>query len=122
MTSSQIGQISLPQSAPKVSGGSGQSERFQDALNAQMSKDPVKLSAHAQKRLDESNLQLSDQDKVRLGQAVSQMGEKGAQRSLVLMDSLALVVSVKNRTVITAVDGARANTGAFTNIDSAIIV
>ena len=49
------------------------------------------------------------------------MGEKGADRSLVLMDSLALVVSVKNRTVITAVDGARAASGSFTNIDSAVI-
>jgi len=32
------------------------------------------------------------------------------------------VVSVKNRTVITAVDKARAHEPAFTNIDSAIIV
>ena len=124
MTPSQIGGINLPQTQPNTAKNSEVgAERFQDALNAALtSESPVKLSAHAQKRLEESNVQLSDQDKARLGQAVNQMGEKGAQRSLVLMDSLALVVSVKNRTVITAVDSARANSGAFTNIDSAIIV
>lgn len=121
MAPSQIGRIGSTSSqanAPvKRSGG------FQDALNSELSKESsVKLSAHAQKRLDQSNVQLSDSDKARLGRAVDQMDEKGADRSLVLMDSLALVVSVKNRTVITAIDGSRAQQGAFTNIDSAIIV
>ena len=96
---------------------------FKDALNQELAKGaPVKISAHAEKRLEQSNVQLSDSDFARLGRAVDQMGEKGADKSLVLMDSLALVVSVKNRTVITAVDGSRAQNGAFTNIDSAIIV
>ena len=48
-------------------------------------------------------------------------------RSLVLMpgevrgDDLALVVSVSNRTVITAVDGDHLQDNVFTNIDSAVI-
>ena len=47
---------------------------------------------------------------------------KGAKESLILMDQLALVVSVKNRTVITAVDGASLKDNVFTNIDSAVII
>jgi len=39
----------------------------------------------------------------------------------VLVDGLALIVSVPNRVVITAVDGADARDGVFTNIDSAVI-
>ena len=38
-----------------------------------------------------------------------------------MLDDLALVVSVKNRVVITAVDDARRNDGVFTNIDSVVI-
>ena len=39
-----------------------------------------------------------------------------------LVDDIALVVSVKNKTVITAVDQARLKDNVFTNIDSAIVV
>jgi flagellar operon protein len=38
------------------------------------------------------------------------------------MGELALVVSVKNNTVITAVDGANLRENVFTNIDSAVII
>ena len=121
MAPSQIGRIAstgTPANAPAK-----RNDGFRTALNEELSKgSPVKLSAHAEKRLEQSNVHLSDSDRARLGRAVDQMGEKGADRSLVLMDSLALVVSVKNRTVITAVDGDRTQHGAFTNIDSAIIV
>lgn len=121
MAPSQIGRIvstGTHSNAPAKRG-----EGFRTALNEELSKgSPIKLSAHAEKRLEQSNVQLSETDRARLGRAVDQMGEKGADRSLVLMDSLALVVSVKNRTVITAVEGNRAQRGAFTNIDSAIIV
>ena len=47
---------------------------------------------------------------------------KGARSSLVLMDKAALVVSVPNRTVITAVDKAALKENIFTNIDSAMIL
>jgi flagellar operon protein len=47
---------------------------------------------------------------------------KGAKESLVLVDDVALVVSVKNRTVITAVDRQHLKENVFTNIDSAVVV
>lgn len=110
-------------SGPQVQRSPRRDGAFAEALAGQLGKsEPVKLSAHAQKRLEQSSVSLSADGKQRLGQALDRMAEKGATRSLVVMDSLALVVSVKNRTVITAVDRARADEGAFTNIDSAIIV
>lgn len=81
----------------------------------------VRLSAHAQERLDARHITLSDTDRTRLGDAVSRAGAKGANQSLVLLDDLALVVSVKNRVVITAMDESKASSGVFTNIDSAVI-
>ena len=53
---------------------------------------------------------------------LQRLEKKGARDSLVLMQDLALVVSVKNNTVITAVDGESLKENVFTNIDSAVIV
>ena len=53
--------------------------------------------------------------------AVDRAAAKGARESLVLVDDTAFVVSVRNRTVITAVDRARMRDQVFTNIDSAVI-
>ncbi len=47
--------------------------------------------------------------------------EKGSNQSLVMLDNLALVVSIKNGVVITAVDEERMKEGVFTNIDSVVI-
>ncbi len=58
----------------------------------------------------------------RVKEGVDRAAAKGARESLVLMDNVALVVSIKNRTVITAVDKANLKESVFTNIDSAVIV
>ncbi len=81
----------------------------------------LKFSKHAQQRLDSRNIQLSDNDMTQLSNAVSKADEKGSKDSLVLLREMAFVVSVKNRTVITAMDSERMKDNVFTNIDSAII-
>ena len=57
----------------------------------------------------------------KLDAAVSAAGNKGARESLVLMDELALVVSVRNRTVITAMSSDETKGNIFTSIDSTVI-
>jgi flagellar operon protein len=57
----------------------------------------------------------------RLEDAVQRAADKGSRDALVLMDDLAMVVSVKNRTVITVVDKESLKQNVFTNIDSAVI-
>lgn len=57
----------------------------------------------------------------RLQRAVDAADQKGAKDALVLMDDLALLVSISNRTVITAVDQSRRKNGVFTNIDSVVM-
>ena len=61
-------------------------------------------------------------DIAKLGNAITKAAAKGARESLVLMDQAALVVSVPNRTVITAVDKNALKENIFTNIDSAMIL
>ena len=78
----------------------------------------IKLSAHAQQRLDQAG---ATPDPTRFKSAVEKAEAKGSKESLVMLDDLAFIVSVKNKTVITAVDQGRAKDNVFTNIDSVVI-
>ncbi len=100
-------------------------EIFQRELRTEPS---LRFSAHAQDRLTSRHIQLTSETVERLAKAVDRAAAKGARDALLLMpgasrgEDLALVVSVANRTVITAVDGEHMRENVFTNIDSAIIV
>ena len=48
-------------------------------------------------------------------------GQKGGQDSLVLLRDMAFIVSVPNKTVVTAMDADQVKENVFTNIDSAVI-
>jgi flagellar operon protein len=54
--------------------------------------------------------------------ALDKAAAKGVEDTLVLTPEAALIVSVKNRTVITAMDRSNLNGNVFTNIDGAVIV
>jgi flagellar operon protein len=84
--------------------------------------DQLKVSGHAKTRLDSRGIQLGKAEWDRVLDGVNRAAAKGAKESLVMIDNVALVVSVKNRTVITAVDQANLKDNVFTNIDSAVIV
>jgi flagellar operon protein len=95
---------------------------FSQLIEQQLDGGELKFSAHAQARLSSRNITLSAQDLARLRQGVAQAAAKGSSESLVLKDDVAFVVSVKNNTVITAVDAQSMRGNVFTNIDSAVIV
>jgi flagellar operon protein len=114
-----IGEATKPPTQPSGSGTGSFDECLQTEILNQVG---IKLSAHAQKRLAERNVMLDAGEGAKLRSAVDRMAEKGADKSLVLMDDLALVVSARNRVVITAMDAASAREGVFTNIDGAVIV
>lgn len=79
------------------------------------------FSKHAARRIEQRGLSLDEGRLERLERAVGQAEAKGAKDSLILLDELALVVSVQNRTVVTAVDEASRKEHVFTNIDSVVI-
>jgi len=92
---------------------------FGELLARKLFDQGIKVSAHAQRRLDGVTPRTDAAG--RLGQAIARAEQKGATQSLILVDDLAFVVSVRNRTVATAVDGGRTSDGIFTNIDSVVI-
>jgi flagellar operon protein len=110
--------LSSASPAPQSRGAS-----FADVL-AQQVRPPgsVTFSRHAAERLDARQIALSPADKAGLEKAVDEVAAKGGRESLVLMGRLAFVVSVPNRTVITAVPTDQMANHVFTNIDSTVVV
>lgn len=85
-------------------------------------KENVKFSKHAQLRLTDRKIDLSDEQIMRLNEATQKASAKGIKESLVLVDSLAFIVNIPNNTVVTALDRAESLDNVFTNIDGAVIV
>lgn len=83
--------------------------------------DAIRFSAHAQTRLQSRHIAMQPDHIARLQSAVGRAAAKGSKDALVLMDDMALIVSVKNRTVVTVVDKDNLKQNVFTNIDSAVI-
>jgi flagellar operon protein len=81
----------------------------------------VQFSGHALQRIERRGIDIGPQTLVRLQEGIARAQSKGARESVVLVDGTAFVVSVRNKTVITAVDPAHMRDHVFTNIDSAVI-
>lgn len=77
----------------------------------------VKVSNHAQKRLDSRQLHLEQADYQQLTQAMNELEEKGSKESLLIYKDIGLIANIQNRTIITAMDMEELHT--ITNIDSA---
>lgn len=96
---------------------------FQAILNQKLNQNTeLKISKHAEERLKTRNINLTKEQMNKINDAVSKADEKGVKESLVLVDDVALVVSVKNRTIITAVSSNELKDNVFTNIDGAVII
>ena len=101
---------------PAESGG----PRF-DAVLSAMERSQLEFSKHALRRIEQRGLRLDEERMERLEQAVGRAQEEGSRDSLILLDELALVVSVRSRTVMTAMDELSRSDHVFTNIDSVVI-
>ncbi|MQA00589.1 MAG: flagellar protein [Dehalococcoidia bacterium] len=81
----------------------------------------LQFSQHALRRIEQRGLQMDEGRMQRLEAAVQRAEGKGSRDSLILLDELALVVSVRNHTVVTAMDEGSRKEHVFTNIDSVVI-
>ena len=116
-----------PAAAPPAPASKGAEQRdaaggasFAAALE-QAGAAPLQFSRHALERVQRRGIALDHATLGRLTEGVARAAGKGSRDSLVLVDGTAFVVSVGNRTVITAVGGEHMKDNVFTNIDSAVI-
>ena len=98
-----------------------QAEEFSSILSQKLSQGrDVKISKHAAMRLESRDISLDAQRLEKLRTAVDRAQARGVRDSLVVMEDVALVVNVPNRTVITAVKQSELKDNIFTNIDGAV--
>ncbi|MGD7043687.1 TIGR02530 family flagellar biosynthesis protein [Jeotgalibacillus proteolyticus] len=96
---------------------------FSDELNGAIQEtNKLKISKHANDRLSERRITITDSQWEKVEAKVNEAKSKGIKDSLVLLDQAALIVSIKNGTVITAMGAQDIKDHIFTDIDGTIIV
>src|SRR5690554_6712550 len=108
--------ISPINSAAKASRTNTASNPFDSIFQEKISSyKPVKFSKHATMRLNSRNIKLNNEQMIKLEKGIEKAEIKGINDSLILIDQIALVVNVKNRTVVTAMDSNQTEDRIFTN-------
>ncbi len=105
---------------------------FRDKLSALQNEAPkpsglgtpstLKFSNHAVDRMQNRGIHFSPEDMSKIQGAVQKAAGKGSKDALLITDSAALIVSVKDNTVVTVMDKASLKDNVFTNIDSTVMV
>ena len=96
---------------------------FKDMFSRELADNrQVNFSRHANERLHSRGIHLSEETINGIADAIDKAELKGSRETLILADEAAVVVSVKNRTVITAFDKNNLREGVVTSIDSAVIL
>lgn len=99
-----------------------QEKSFHKILDNKICENKLNFSAHANNRLQQRGIELSEKDIDKLNDAVNKVEQQGARESLIVMNDVSFIVNIKNKTVITALDDQSSKNNVFTNIDSAILL
>lgn len=82
----------------------------------------LRFSNHAIERMQTRGIRFSPEDMGKIQNAVAKAAGKGSKDTLLITDTAALVVSVKDNTVVTVMDKASMKENVFTKIDSTVMV
>lgn len=101
---------------------SNEEKSFKDVLNNTINKknEGFIVSKHAALRLSEINFTDEDIRNIEKGFKIAK--EKNSKNAVMLYKDVALIASVENNTLITAVEKERAKDNIFTNVDSVVIL
>jgi len=100
----------------------GRNSEFAHVLADRLNNRSITLSLHAADRLARRGLEIDETMADQINKAFAMAEQKGAQNALFLLDDLAVVASVGNRSIITALDSKGLSNGVFTHIDSAVVL
>lgn len=112
----------LTQQKSKLNIKTSEGLSFEEILQKTQQEGEVKFSKHAANRLNDRNIELTEEQLERLNDGTKMAGEKGIKESLVLVDELAFIVNTRSNTVITALTQGETKENIFTNIDGAVII
>ncbi|WP_373481574.1 TIGR02530 family flagellar biosynthesis protein [Acetobacterium sp.] len=94
---------------------------FKDLLNQQI-KNTVTFTKHASIRKEQRNIEVSDSDLEKLGDACDKAQEKGIGNALIMMDNSAFIVNAADKRVITVMDKNEMKNKLFNDIDGAVFI
>src|SRR5699024_10045306 len=92
---------------------------FKDVLR---NEEELKVSKHAQARLLERNIHINDEKWKEIGHKVEEAKRKGVTDSVIVTKDATLIVSHKNKTVVTVLNHEEAQSKVFTNINGMILL
>ncbi|OFI06811.1 hypothetical protein CLOACE_07940 [Clostridium acetireducens DSM 10703] len=99
------------------------SNKFSNILEKKIDKNKsFVVSNHALERLKERNINFTEEDMKVINQGINKAEKKGCRQCVMFYKNTALVTSIKNRTVITAINGENIKGNIFTNIDSVLVI
>ena len=97
-------------------------ELFADRTEETVVSGGIRFTKHADARLMQRNIRLTDEQMTRLEEGTRKASDKGIKESLVLVDDLAFIVNTDKKMVITAIDQNSSEDNIYTNIDGAVII
>lgn len=117
----KIGPISSAQPSIPIKPVNNNQTSFKDILDSVKSKNEgFTVSKHAAKRLDEINFTEEDMKQIEKGFEIAK--DRNSKNTVMLYKDVAIIASVENKTLITAVEKDRAKDNIYTNIDSVVIL
>jgi len=94
---------------------------FQDLLNQQI-KNTVTFTKHASIRKEQRNIEVSEADLEKLGNACDKAQEKGIGNALIMMADSAFIVNAADKRVITVMDKNEMKNKLFSDIEGAVFI
>ena len=117
-----IGNITVQPGGQSTHGITKPNSSFEDIFAKKLFDNrEVKFSKHAESRLQTRNINLTEEQKSKLNDAINKAGEKNVKDSLVMVDDIAFVVNVREKNVVTVLNKDEMKNNVFTNIDGAVI-
>ena len=119
----KIGETSFSHKSNDLGNSEKVNVSFKEVLNNKIFQDnTINFSDKASRNLHEINGSLTTDQMNRLELGLGKLKEKGVSSGVLLMDSTAFVLNVKNQTVMTTIGKNRIQENVFSNFDAFAIV
>lgn len=99
---------------------------FKNVLRNEIKKEEdnqgIEISLHAAKRIEDRNLEIDNEEFLKLRGAINKLRDKGGQESLIITDKAAYIIDVNQNRIVTAIDKDNMEENVFTKIDSTLVL
>lgn len=103
--------------------GKAKKSEFANLMQEEIRKEEgLQFSKHAESRIRQRGIEVSEDLMADLNQAVQKAREKGAKDTVIIGAQGAFIVNVPNNIVVTTITEQEMKNNIFTNIDSAVLM